>query len=384
MKTLFLLALSLLLGGVSIAQVDYHVSTILPEGSNVLDDGLTIDENGTIYASYWGIWQGATGRHIYRIRKNGQMDTLAVGFNRPNGIHYSEGYVYVANSQGHNVSRIDTLTGQVDVFMSIINPSNILKIPGEDSVLIVSYSGRKLYGYSDWHGLNEISSSSRLNGPVGLAIDSSKNIYVSNFDDGKILRLNSQNDFDIVADIGGGSGFITINGNNLYATNHTDKKVYKVSLLDSSVSVIAGSGKNIIEDGVNDSASFKSPNGIVTTASGDSIYISEYQGKALRLIEVIPSDTDTVATGMNNPIIRNSIKVYPQPASKECWIEFAHLESIESVQLLDITGASIKTSWHKAADGVMIELGNIPSGTYIIQVQSSDDEVYTEKILVSS
>jgi DNA-binding beta-propeller fold protein YncE len=229
MKTIFLLIAGMAIGAISIGQVNYHVSTVLPEGSNQFDDGLTMDENGTIYASYWGEWQGTPGTHVYRIRKNGHMDTLAVGFNRPNGIHYSEGKVYVANSRGHNVSRVDTLTGQVEVLISVINPSNVMKFPGVDSLLIVSYSGRKLYGYSDWYGLNEISSSSKLTGPVGIALSDAGDVYIGNFDDGKILKLNDQHEFDEIADVGGGTGFFAIHGDSLYATNHVTKRVQVVN-----------------------------------------------------------------------------------------------------------------------------------------------------------
>ncbi len=383
MKSILLLIAGMAIGVLSLGQVNYHVSTILPEGTNQFDDGLTMDENGTIYASYWGVWQGAPGTHIYRIRKNGEMDTLAVGFNRPNGIHYSDGKVYVANSRGHNVSRVDTLTGQVEVLISVTNPSNVMKFPGVDSLLIVSYSGRKLYGYSDWYGLNEISNSSKLTGPVGIALSKTGDVYVGNFDDGKILKLNAQNEFDEVADVGGGTGFFAIHGDSLYTTNHVTKQVQVVNLIDSSVSVIAGSGRPIIEDGVNDSASFASPNGIVISPSGDSIYISEYQGKALRLIERMPIDTDTVSTGFLY-YERDQFKIFPQPATSTCSIELEENRIILGVKLIDVTGNVINANWSRSESRILLDVSTVSTGNYVIQIETKTGEILSDKLIVKN
>lgn len=345
------------------AQYSYSVQTIIPENSKVLNDGLSIDESGTVYGSYWGIWQGAVGRHILRYRTNGTYDTLATGLSRPNGISYHDGKIYVANaSSGGQLVIIDTM-GAKEVFANVPGISNVIPVPETDSLVATSWGGNVVYGISSNGSVRTVQRSPLFNGPVGACYGPSGALYVGNFTDGKIIKVENGN-ASIFADLGGGIGFLTYSDSSILATNHTDKKVYKISIDGSSEpQVIAGSGKAIIEDGIGLKASFRSPNGIVSTPSGDTIYISEFAGNALRMIVRIPIVVKTKDSLKDNP----NIKIYPNPARDHIRLKNTPINSVKKGILFDAKGNTIRIINNAEIENSILT-SSLKPGAYVLRL----------------
>ena len=256
-------------------QYQYEVSTLIPQNSNIIDDGLTIDENGTLYGSYWGVWQGAAGTHILRYYTDGTYDTLATGLLRPNGLAHINGKIYVGNSGNGQLIAID-MDGSKEVIANIPGGiSQAVQVPGTDSLIVTGWAQSRLFGVNAEGDITAIHHSTLYDGAVGAAYDEEGRLYIGNFNDGKILKLEN-GELEVLADLGGGIGFLTYSDGAILATNHTDKKVYRVSLDGNEIEVIAGSGEEAMQDGIGEEAAFLSPNGIVSTTSGDTIYVSEF------------------------------------------------------------------------------------------------------------
>lgn len=282
-KLILALITSFLFFQTAFCQFQYEVSTLIPQDAHLIDDGLALDENGTLYGSYWGIWKGKAGEHILRYRTDGTRDTLAQGFARPNGIAYLDGKLFIANGGANELVVVDTNGIRQQAIKVPEGISNIVPVPGKDSLVIVAWGKPLLMGLNAEGTIRRLISSPLLNGAVGAAFDPEGNLYIGNFNDGKILKY-SNGKVEVFAELGGGIGFLTYSEGALLVMNHTDKKIYRVSLRDAAIEVIAGSGEATIKDGIGKTASFMSPNGIVATPSGDTIYISEFAGKALRRI----------------------------------------------------------------------------------------------------
>jgi len=378
MMTIRLTLLSLIFPLILFGQYDYEVTTLIPEGSNIVDDGLANDENGIVYGAYWGIWQGTAGTHIIRYYPSGQIDTLAQGMLRPNGISYANGYLYAASGGQNRIVRIDTNTGDSETFATLANPSSVAVVPGTDSLVSVSFTQEKLFGISPEGEVTELSNSPLLNGPVGIIFDTDGILHVSNFNDGKILQYNGDGIFESIADIGGGVGFITFSNGAILATNHVLKNVWRIPQSGIGVEVIAGSGTAEIVDGTNLEASFRSPNGIVATANGDTIYVSEFMGKALRRIVRTPG------TLSRNPIQDgNEIKVYPNPTTGKLVFNMLYLAEIDSVEVLTLEGTKIKTIRENKVNNGFIDLSAVPDGFYILKMVFKNGYVKSERIQVA-
>lgn len=360
-------------------QTVFGVQTLIPQGSNQIDDGIDIDENGVMYGSFWGIWQGRNGTHILRYRPNGSIDTLSVGLIRPNGLDYSEGSIYVANSGGGGIFKIDTLTGNKTRIVQIASPSNVIKVPGIDSLIISSYIQNKIYTYGQDSTLRVLSSSTLLNGPVGMCLDSSGNLYVSNFNNGNILKYDHQNGFQSFINIGGGIGFIAYAANTIWATSHHSKKVYKIPLDSPRVHVIAGSGLAQVQDGIGSSASFRSPNGIAVFPSGDSLYVSEYMAKCLRKLKALP----TVITRLSEEKKEVNNLVYPNPTDGVVQITFPVEFGIENYLMFSPNGQEVKNyKIERNRDGLLIDLSNNSPGVYSFRLQFEDKTIIHYRIIL--
>ncbi|MEL6276052.1 MAG: hypothetical protein AAFU03_13205 [Bacteroidota bacterium] len=314
------------------AQYDYTVSTILATGEGAINDGLCLDSDGTLYGSYWGVFQGVAGREVLRYRTDGTYDTLATGFQNPNGMTFYDSQVLVA-SAGTHIMAIDTSTGNSDIFASIGGVSSIIQVPGTDSLIAISFSQNRVFGIGPDTTISVISSSSLYNGPIGLAIDTLGQLYVANFNNGRIIRLINGTP-EVFVDIGGGIAFITYSDGAILATNYGTRRIYRIPIDSGVPEVIAGSGQPAIIDGVGLEAAFEVPNGIVATPSGDTIYISEFETPNLRMIVRTP----TVSSAENLSVSLSTPKVYPLPAKDYLQIEQLDFNSITKGSLRDSSG----------------------------------------------
>lgn len=356
---------------VAFGQYQYEVTTLIPENSNIIDDGLTLDENGTLYGSYWGIWQGAAGTHVLRYRPDGTYDTLAVGLFRPNGITYHDGAVFVASSGNGQLVRIDTNGVKTVVANLAGGVSNAVPVPGTDSLVITSWAQNQILGINSSGTMNTVYSSPLFNGAVGAAFDPQGRLYIGNFNDGKILRL-ADGVLEEYVDLGGGIGFLTYSDGAILATNHTDKKVYRINLADDSIEVIAGSGTPTIEDGIGVEASFKSPNGIAATPSGDTIYVSEFAGKALRMI-IRKADIPNSVSEVGQAALP---RVFPIPNNGMMNIDLGDTDQLARAILQDSSGRVLQTFLPSELSAAALDLSHLTAGTYVLFFENQQGNIW--------
>lgn len=358
------------------AQYEYVVTTLIPENTHVIDDGLAIDENGTVYGSYWGIWQGAAGRHILRYYPEGTYDTLATGLVRPNGIAYHNGTVYIANGGASQLVAVAP-DGSSSVVANVPGISNVVPVPGTDSLIAASWGQHKVLGINAAGEVSTVSSSPLYSGPVGATYDNAGNLYVANFNNGKIMKVQDGL-AEVFADIGGGIGFITYSDGAILATNHTNKTVHRIPLNGIGTQIIAGSGQAVIEDGTGLKASFRSPNGIVATPSGDTIYISEFAGKALRMIIRTESSINSTQTME----YQETYKAFPVPGNGMVAFDPPLPHYAATAILSDSNGMILKTLSAEALATNQIDCTGLSAGLYTLTVYSEERQLITKAKLI--
>lgn len=364
-------AISLCIIGSLQAQYSYSVGTLIPRQSNLVDDGLCLDEKGNLYGSYWGIWQGAAGRHVLRYRTNGTYDTLAVGMNRPNGMAYRDGHIYVANSGTSEVFKIDT-NGVRQLVATVPGATGVAVVPQHpDSLVVSSWSRNSIYGVGP-SGTSLISNSSLLNGPAGITYDPAGNLYVGNYNNNRVLRYDGNGTFSVFATITGAVSFLTYSDSTLIVPDHQSRQVHIVPL-DGGATVSIGSGAAATVDGIDQQAAFDNPNGVAATPSGDTIYISEFGGKALRMIVRIPAGLSTTA------VETAPFKVHYN-ATAQC-IHVTHSLGAQplEVRLFDLTG-KLCLQQPLVQDTVQVDA---QAGVYLIQITHKEQVVHHQKVLIS-
>ncbi len=149
--------------------------------------------DGNLYVSEWNgksIWRfnGLTGTSLGVFVTNANLD-------QPDGLAWRGNEMFLSNSGHGRVARADATTGAwlggyAGFEGSLLNPTE-LNFLGDGSLLVTAFGNNSIRKY-DPTGVfvSTFATSSDLDGPVGTLIGSDGNVYVSSFNNSKVLRYN--------------------------------------------------------------------------------------------------------------------------------------------------------------------------------------------------
>ncbi len=274
------ITLSLVLLGATALHAQ-QVTTILDAATQV-DDALFRDPSGNLYGSHY------MGSNVYKMTPDGTVTTFLSGLNTPNGIAMNSlGEFYVADNVGNRIYRIASDGTPIDT-ITVIKPSGLLKAWDSDTILFTQYQPDKLGKLAPDGTITIVHEGAPLNGSVGLAHTDDGTLYVANFTDREIYRVMDA-ELEYVATVPGPSngvlGFITGAGGTLFGTSWNSHAIYAIEpgYVDS-VRLVAGGNGQGNADGDVSIAQFNQPNGILAVAGGDTIYVSDFASKNIRMI----------------------------------------------------------------------------------------------------
>lgn len=357
------------------------IETLLPAGSTI-DDALVLGPDGALYGSRWGA-AGGPGRTVTRVDLDDVSTSIySDGLNRANGLGFDdEGYLYVANYGARTLERIAP-DGVRTVYATVPtgNLSGVLVHPSTGVIYVTNYTDDTV-GIATGDGaitpfLSNDGMAPELNGPVGMAVDDEGRLYVSNFNDGKIFRVDEDGEMTEIADLDGPpnatTGFIAYAGGALYATNIGRHIIERVSLADGSVETVAGTGTAGTTDGPGESAQFNGPNGIVASSAGEVLYVSDAYSRALRRIVLNTPTSQQVAEPSSRGAL--SLQAYPNPTSASVLLRFqVDIPGSVAVTLYDVTGRLVRrVEEQDRAMGereVALNLQALPAGVYVVEVR---------------
>ncbi|HRB01608.1 MAG TPA: T9SS type A sorting domain-containing protein [Ignavibacteria bacterium] len=356
-----------------------NVSTLVP-GASTFDDGLSIDNSGNIYASRY------VGTTITKITPFGQTSIFASGISTPNGTDFGpDGYLYVpSNVSNGKVVKISP-AGVVEPFIaSIPFPATVL-FRSDGKMYISSYQGGKIFLADSAGNYSLLYTGGGMTDPVGLTLDDNENLYAANFNDGKIFSITQSGDITLLAQVPGIVGFIEYSKGYIYATGFNTHKIYKVTLT-GQISVLAGTGVSGQVNGSFATATFNGPNGIVASLGGDSLFISDFNARSLRVISGI--STGIINISSVTPEAYHLSQNYPNPFNPVTKIAFEITGSNNSgnVQLVrlsvfDAVGKEIANPVNENLSPGKYEAdfdaGNLPSGVYFYRLEVSGTNQFT-------
>ena len=280
-RLLLLLLFSVAFNSLSQAQ---RVETLI-KGPSSFDDGLAVDDSGYIYASRY------YGNTITKISPEGETSIFSSGFGSPNAIAFDhKGNLLVPSATGNKVHRISQ-DGSKEIIVSYLkNPTGVV-VDSVGNILISQYSLSKIVKLDTAGNITPFLSGGLLNGPVSMIYDDEGDLFIGNFNDGRVLKYSSDSTLSVVGDVSGWLGSFTLVDSTIYMSGLQRNRIYKVSKNGGDQTTFAGTGTSGNKDGTLNEATFNGPNGIAASNTGDTLYISDFESRSLRMITgLIPNN----------------------------------------------------------------------------------------------
>ncbi|MES2388083.1 MAG: T9SS type A sorting domain-containing protein [Bacteroidota bacterium] len=198
-----------------------------------------------------------------------------------------------------SVARFDapyglTFDASGNLYVADYGNNQIRKITSAGTVSLLAGSTSGGTGYND-----ATTTAARFNGPAGVAVDASGNVFVADFNNNAIRKITSAG---VVSTFAGStaatSGYTNANGTsarfdrpynlafdaagNLYVAEYGNEVIRKITPA-GVVSTFAGTGTAGSADGAGNVASFSFPRGMAVDAAGN-VYVSESGNDRIRKI----------------------------------------------------------------------------------------------------
>lgn len=359
------------------------VSTFAGPGISI-NDALIQAADGTIYGSRFG------GDTVYKVSTSGIVTPYATGFAAPNGLEFdADSNLVVCDHFGNKIYKVSPGGGTPVVFIeTIVTPAGVIKDPLSDTLYVVQYNTNNLVKISPDGVVTSFISGNDMNGPAGLAWDDSNQLYVANFNDGKIFRVEGDS-LNQIATVPGNSfsaiGFIAYGDGKIYATGIARHQIFQIDLATNERTVLAGSGIPGNINGPAADARFNNPNGILFDKRDNSLYISDAQTTSLRQITgIITSISVESEVGIAETYVLG--QNYPNPFNPTTTIPFK-LPITEQVQitLFDINGRVVQQLLNTVLPAGNHQLSftseGLASGVYTYRIQAGEFQQVKRMIL---
>lgn len=369
-------------------------------------DGAVVDSQGNIFIS------DQSNHKIRKLATDGLVSTFAgsgvAGF--LDGAGTTAKFYYPAGMA------IDT---DDNLYVADYSNHRIRKItPGG---VVTTYAGLATAGAVDGNV-----SVAKFNGPTGVGVDTSGNVFVADYWNHKIRKITPSGDVSTVAGTGiagaadGSSATASFNHpaivavdahNTLFITDEGNNKIRKINSFNE-VTTFAGTGTAGAVDGIANTAAFNGPTGVCVENSG-TVCVADYANHKIRKIttygysvipdlpdglvlnpvtgevsgtptQVVPMTdytiTATNASGSNSFVVSievgtlgaeaftvNRLSVYPNPVNDKLYVTSG--VSVTKISVFNFLGQKIK-EFDSEAMALPLDFHDFSKDTYLLKIET--------------
>ncbi len=178
---------------------------------------------------------------------------------------------------------LEVKTGQIEalpVFNEIVRAEYTHVLAG----VITTVAGADTQGFS---GDGGAATSAQLSGPVGVVIDSSGNLYISDYNNNRIRKVDTSGNISstVAGTLNRPIGVAIDSGGNLYIADYNNHRIRKVDI-SGNISTVAGTTRGFSGDGgAATSAQLNSPQSVEIDSSGN-LYIADSSNHRIRKVDI--------------------------------------------------------------------------------------------------
>ncbi len=352
-------------GGPAVTATFYLPSAVAADGFGnvyVLDSNSTIRKINTS-----GIINAFAGTGIAGYNGDSRPAASAQ-LNRPVGIAADQvGNVYIADFGNNRIRMVDTMG------------------------TITTFAGNGSPGFS---GNGGPAAAAQINGPEGVAVDNYGNVFIADFNNYMIRKVDTSGTISTIAGTGtGGSdysgpalstniiptGVGTDNAGNVFILNNSDDFVQEINP-SGFINKIAGLSSEDYgicgENGIDSAADLSNPLGIATDNNGN-IYIADEFNNRIRIIYVsVVAAAPTLSRDADN------ITVFPNPANDLFTVKLPATCRECIMTIYNAVGQVVTTrTFEPGSDEFTYNLNGISAGSYFVKVNTSTN-TYRQKIVI--
>jgi trimeric autotransporter adhesin len=246
------------------------------------------------------------------------------------------------------------------------------------SGVISTFAGTGAIGFM---GDGGPATSAQLDGIWGLCIDATDNLYLADFANGRVRKVNSSGIISTIAGMGGSMIYSGDGGpatsayisperlaidrfGNLYITSYISNRVRIVNN-SGYITTIAGNGTAGFfgDGGPATAALFKAPSGLALDSCGN-LYIADMQNARIRKITYPHCSYLELPSSAN----KSELSIYPNPATTSLTITTA--DRVTTIIVSNLLGQTVYSQQYNAQQ-VQVNVANLPKGIYLIRINGT-------------
>lgn len=285
--------------------------------------------------------------------------------NGPSGICFDGSYnLYIADYGNDKVRKVDAVTGIITTFAGIGVP--------------LGYTG----GFVGYSGDSGPATNAQFSGPIRVFADSVDNIYVCDLDNHVIRKVSAATGIITTIAGNGTSGYSGNNGpasaallnhpagifidkrNNIFIAEFGNGVVRRIDGTTEIITTVAGNGHIGYSGDDSIATNAKLDCGGVVLDNHGTMYIADMYNYRVRMVY-----DPKLAVPVQN-VSKDAVKVYPNPTQNEITIAYTFANSGDgTLHVMDITGrvvASKNLSNQKQEEE--INIGGLSNGLYLYKV----------------
>ena len=233
--------------------------------------GVTVDRLGFIYVANFrdGVWRVAPDGEAMRL-------TGSLYGSSGNAVD-ARGNLLQANFFANTIDRVDR-QGRVErlIDQGLSGPVGIALRPSSGEFLVANCRSNSIARAKTDGSVSVFARSELFKCPNGVAIGPRDELYVVNFSDNKMLKVTSQGQVSLFAEVSEKRlGHLAFYNDRFYVTAFHSHEIYQVSL-SGQVTLLAGTGQRGTRQGPARQALLSYPNGIAVHRFGRRIYFNEF------------------------------------------------------------------------------------------------------------